>query len=448
MKSSSSMAIILAVLLCALSAGHQMPKAAAAEENVFGTSTVESSSLKGDIYYLPEGTSKLPDFASLTPVGAVYTKVLDIAPRSFDSGFPGVTDRFEWFAIRYTGTFNVDTEGEYGFRLLSDDGSRLIIDGNLIIDNDGVHPPGSATGKAYLTPGRHQIEVDYFQGPRTEIALQLFWTPPGGQESISNPSFVPSSGGGPGTGTGGASTGGATGTGAAGRSINLTGVWSCDDGGTYYIRQLADAVWWLGELAATSPYWCNVAGGIISGNTVTLDFADVPKGEAIGYGTLVLAVVSNDELRATRKPESYGGSIWRRIAAPPPGAGAPGEGPGGGGTTGTVTGLGANSWDDPGVRQLIDEWIAQQDRCVKQVYPNAYVDRWGRICGETQTAIISCTLTPDKPADWDNYHYLWANNWCPSYYPYTVQDYVSLRQDGLGFDDLAECKGREEMCYS
>lgn len=80
MKSSLSMAIILAALLFALSAGSQMLKTAAAEENVFGTSTVESSSLKGEIYYLPETTTNLPDFASLTPVGAIYAKIQDIAP--------------------------------------------------------------------------------------------------------------------------------------------------------------------------------------------------------------------------------------------------------------------------------------------------------------------------------------------------------------------------------
>ena len=120
-----------------------------------------------------------------------YTKVLDIPTRSFTTGFPGVTDRFEWFAIRYTGVFNVDTVGDYAFRLVSDDGSRLFIDGKMIIDNDGVHPTQSVSGNAYLTSGQHSIEVDYFQGPRQEIALQFFWTPPGGSEEISEPTYAP-----------------------------------------------------------------------------------------------------------------------------------------------------------------------------------------------------------------------------------------------------------------
>jgi hypothetical protein len=159
-------------------------------ENPFGSAASNLASLKGDIYYLPEGTKALPDFSTLTPVGSIYTKVLDIPTRSFTSGFPGVTDRFEWFAIRYNGTFDVDLEGEYAFRLVSDDGSRLFIDGKKIIDNDGIHPTQSVSGNTYLSRGRHSIEVDYFQGPRAEIALQLFWTPPGGSETISNPQYI------------------------------------------------------------------------------------------------------------------------------------------------------------------------------------------------------------------------------------------------------------------
>ena len=164
-----------------------------ASENSFGSATANSLSLKGDIYYLPTTTTSLPDFSSLTPIGSIYTSVLDIPTRSFTTGFPGVTDRFEWFAIRYTGTFNVDTEGNYAFRLVSDDGSRLFIDGKKIIDNDGLHATQSVSGNAYLTSGQHSIEVDYFQGPREEIALQLFWTPPGGSEEIANPQYTPSS---------------------------------------------------------------------------------------------------------------------------------------------------------------------------------------------------------------------------------------------------------------
>ena len=130
-------------------------------------------SLKGNIYFLKSGTSFLPDFGRLTPVGSIYTKELNIPKRSFDKGFPGVTERFEWFAIDYSGTFMIDRSGNYRFRLTSDDGAKLFIDNELVIDNDGLHPPEAKESTVYIGQGLHQIRVPYFQGPRTMVALVL-----------------------------------------------------------------------------------------------------------------------------------------------------------------------------------------------------------------------------------------------------------------------------------
>jgi len=144
-----------------------------AQKGIFGTTKKNPFIFTGTIYYLPEGTDRLPDFSKLTPVGKIYTEVLNITPRSFDQGFPGVTDRFEWFAIDYKGKIYIPQNGTYTFSLLSDDGAKLIIDGKIVIDNDGVHPPWEKTGSIYLKKGIHEIEVPYFQGPRWEVALVL-----------------------------------------------------------------------------------------------------------------------------------------------------------------------------------------------------------------------------------------------------------------------------------
>jgi hypothetical protein len=154
------------------------------EKAVFGTSAYLPNSFKGDIYYLPAKTTSLPNFAALKPVGSIYTKALDVPERKFEQGFPGVSNRIEWFAIRYTGRFYVSKPGTYGFRLHSDDGSRLYIDRRLTINNDGLHPPRSASGNILLNQGWHDIMVNYFQGPRFHVALQLFVKPPGGAEAI------------------------------------------------------------------------------------------------------------------------------------------------------------------------------------------------------------------------------------------------------------------------
>jgi len=120
----------------------------------------------------------------LEPQGTIYTTKLNIPPRDFLEGFPGVSDRFEWFALSYTGQFEVTTAGEYSFRLNSDDGSKLYIGNELIIDNDGIHSPMSISGKANLNADTYDIKVEYFQGPQTEIALQLFVTSPDSVEEI------------------------------------------------------------------------------------------------------------------------------------------------------------------------------------------------------------------------------------------------------------------------
>jgi len=132
----------------------------------FGTTVVIPSGLEGLVYHLKENTKRLPDFDKLKPVGTIYTASLDIGPRDFMEGFPGVTDRVEWFAIDYSGRFWIEKPGDYLFVLTSDDGARLWIDGRVVADDDGVHPAQIAFGQVRLAGGIHRIRVSYFQGPR------------------------------------------------------------------------------------------------------------------------------------------------------------------------------------------------------------------------------------------------------------------------------------------
>ena len=149
--------------------------AAAQDEPVatFGTTVVISSGLRGLVYHIKRDSERLPNFAKLKPAGTIYTSSLNIPPQSFKTGFPGVTKRFEWFAIAYGGKFWIQKPGVYRFALISDDGSRLEIDGRELIDNDGIHPARRLEARVELAGGIHEIRVEYFQGPRFEIALIL-----------------------------------------------------------------------------------------------------------------------------------------------------------------------------------------------------------------------------------------------------------------------------------
>ncbi|MDP9169807.1 MAG: beta-glucosidase, partial [Acidobacteriota bacterium] len=48
-----------------------------------------------------------------------------------------------------------------------------------IIDNNGLHPILTKTGRITLTSGFHKMRVQYFQGPRMHIALELAVAGPG-----------------------------------------------------------------------------------------------------------------------------------------------------------------------------------------------------------------------------------------------------------------------------
>jgi len=58
------------------------------------------------------------------------------------------------------------------------------IDGKPIVDNDGIHGTDGGEATIALDRGPHDIRVWYFQGPATEVSLQLFVGPPGGAERI------------------------------------------------------------------------------------------------------------------------------------------------------------------------------------------------------------------------------------------------------------------------
>ena len=39
---------------------------------------------------------------------------------------------------------------------------------------------------------------------------------------------------------------------------DLSGEWTCDDGGRYYLRQVGNTLYWYGEHSISNPSWSNV----------------------------------------------------------------------------------------------------------------------------------------------------------------------------------------------
>jgi hypothetical protein len=132
-----------------------------------------------DVYRLRRDAQSVTEMRDRRPIKRVCLSQLDITPRSFLEGFPGMGSTVEWFGldIRFTVTVAETTTRE--ILLLADDGAILSIDDENVIDNDGIHAPTPVATKVTLEKGPHNFRVRYFQGPGPDLALMLAWKKPG-----------------------------------------------------------------------------------------------------------------------------------------------------------------------------------------------------------------------------------------------------------------------------
>lgn len=101
--------------------------------------------------------TKLPVFTSNTEIEVDSISLQQLAHR-----------REDHFAVRFRGSIRVPETAVYRFLLESFDGSRLMIDGQEVIDNDGVHYEIFKEGFIALEKGLHTVEVQYFDYVRRE----------------------------------------------------------------------------------------------------------------------------------------------------------------------------------------------------------------------------------------------------------------------------------------
>jgi mono/diheme cytochrome c family protein len=112
-------------------------------------------------YY--EGSwDNLPDFDQLKPR-------LEGTSAGFDLG---LALRSSDFALKFDGFLRIDRDGEYRFHLTSDDGSKLWIDGRLVVANDGIHATTTKAAAVTLAKGVHPFKVGVFQGGG-EVVLEV-----------------------------------------------------------------------------------------------------------------------------------------------------------------------------------------------------------------------------------------------------------------------------------
>ncbi|MGC5039156.1 family 16 glycoside hydrolase [Streptomyces sp. DT190] len=107
-----------------------------------------------------------------------HDKLMPTVDWSTAADFGGFEDRF---VSEATGRLIAPRDGSYVFRLTSDDGSRLSLDGSTVIDHDGLHGAEPKDGTVHLTAGSHPLRVEHFERDGGQ-QVQLSWKPPGESE--------------------------------------------------------------------------------------------------------------------------------------------------------------------------------------------------------------------------------------------------------------------------
>lgn len=157
----------LNVLVVAPDGRRSVPFEATVLKSAYLNAVRHDSAQPGLAFVLYDGS-----FATVRTIGAGVQAAAGITS-SFD---PQQFGRMFDFGTSWVGYVNAPSDSFYQFAVESDDGAVLQIDGNVVVDNDGNHPPRLVTGHIPLRQGLHRFELRYFQA-RGGATLNVSWAP-------------------------------------------------------------------------------------------------------------------------------------------------------------------------------------------------------------------------------------------------------------------------------
>lgn len=83
----------------------------------------------------------------------------------------------------------VPKDGKYKFYTESDDGSRLLINGQQIVNNGGPHGMQEVAGEIELPVGEHKIVIEYYDIDG-EAGLKASWSGPDLEKAIISEDYL------------------------------------------------------------------------------------------------------------------------------------------------------------------------------------------------------------------------------------------------------------------
>lgn len=90
----------------------------------------------------------------------------------------------EHYEVVTEGYLKIEQSGVHRLGIKSDDGSKLFVHGQLVVDNDGNHAEQLRTGWVDLAKGLHPIRVEFYEDEGDEVLELLMEGPDGEFESV------------------------------------------------------------------------------------------------------------------------------------------------------------------------------------------------------------------------------------------------------------------------
>jgi glucose/arabinose dehydrogenase len=118
-------------------------------------------------------------FDNLGFTGTSVTRLDPVVNFDWASGAPAPGIGPDTFSVRWTGQVRAKVTGAHTFYTMSDDGVRLFVNGQAVIDNWTDHSPTENTGAISLTAGqKYDIRMEVYENGALAVA-QLRWSGPG-----------------------------------------------------------------------------------------------------------------------------------------------------------------------------------------------------------------------------------------------------------------------------
>lgn len=112
------------------------------------------------------GITQRPNACKVVPTIDLDSRRGDFAPMT------------DYFVTEIVSTLSIEEPGAYSFQITTDDGCRVIIDDQVVVELDGLQTGATSTGSVELTAGPHKLRIMHFDNTG-ESLLKLEWRKPG-----------------------------------------------------------------------------------------------------------------------------------------------------------------------------------------------------------------------------------------------------------------------------